>query len=715
MRPGAALGEHMSIHSETFSPEHMNSDKENWTKWVIGTIALGIVTFCLLAAISPLAFWASAQPFTAKTWGVTADYLSKMFDPGFVAHAHSSVWHINLLTGFMTIAVPFLASIFVAAMFYAMCPYQNFEKTGGDVRWAVDADIRRMEKRKQIGIEPVDDLDEHRMPFGVLGRWSDKRYIRLIETISLACSAPPGSGKTAALVVPSIIESSHVSMIVNDPKPELAEMTSGYRAELGNVFIIDWSATDRPHDGVFYPRFNFLSSQLVPEHGTAERDTYLDAVARVLIPDTKGDKYFTDKGRDCLTGFMHYLVSHVNDHRSTDGVPAQWLGYEASFPMLVDWIADAQYQAGKIAEQKNKEAAAAKQLPTADGMKIFLGGLCDTIKANDYSERAFTSLAPLVDMADKERSGVLGTMDQAMLPFKNKAVKQRTSACDFTSTDLRGMKDPETGEWLPVTLYICVNQAEAQAFANITALLYEVLSRDFLSYGPGEKDKRGRVMGPKSICFMMDEFAKLPKCETVLKGPDLGRSKKVSYWLIYQARSQLIEIYSKEGATSLDSTIGATVVLTQNDHETAAHYQKMVGKTTIRKQSYSRNAGLSKSANPWARNESIASESVEFLRPEDVMAMKPGTHIVLAQNFLNRPMKVDSPFFFEDPAMLAKVFDPRRKKGPPPAQPLPEYIRIARHLEWLEMQAKAQEAESIAQERGMQEIAEFAGEPAETY
>src|SRR3546814_18660950 len=98
--------------------------------------------------------------------------------------------------------------------------------------------------------------------------------------------------------------------------------------------------------------------------------------------------------------------------------------------------------------------------------------------------------------------------------------------------DLRGMRDVDTGEWLPVTLYICVNQAEAQAFANITALLYEVLSRDFLSYGPGEKDKRGRTMGPKTICFMMDEFAKLPKSETVLTGPDLGRSKKVSYWLI---------------------------------------------------------------------------------------------------------------------------------------------------------------------------------------
>src|SRR3546814_1371481 len=113
---------------------------------------------------------------------------------------------------------------------------------------------------------------------------------------------------------------------------------------------------------------------------------------------------------------------------------------EASFPMRVDWIADAQFQAGKAAEEKNAQAAANKQLPTADGMKIFLSGLADQIRAGGYSERAFTSIAPLIDMADKESSGVLGTMDQALLPFKNKAVKERTSACDFTSMDLRDRK-----------------------------------------------------------------------------------------------------------------------------------------------------------------------------------------------------------------------------------------------------------------------------------
>lgn len=84
--------------------------------------------------------------------------------------------------------------------------------------------------------------------------------------------------------------------------------------------------------------------------------------------------------------------------------------------------------------------------------------------------------------------------------------------------------------------------------------------------------------------------------------------------------------------------------------------------------------------------------------------MEPGTHLILPQNFLNRPMKVRSPFFFEDEGMLAKVFNPRTGKGPKPANPLPEPIRVARHLDWLEKQTRQQEMEALAQEKAMEEI-----------
>lgn len=589
---------------------------------------------------------------------------------------------------------------------------------------------------------------------------------------------------TAAVIVPAIVNSSNASIIANDPKPEIAQMTSGFRSEIGFVYILDWSMTDKPSEGIYHPRFNFLDKRLVPPAGTAERDTYIDAMARTLVPDTKGggDKYFTDQGRECLVGYMHWLVSHVNDHASYDGIPAKWHGKEASFPMMIDWLAEARYKAAERAKKLDKESD--NKFQQTDPEQLFLTEICDVARERGYSPRAFTSLSKLIPMADKERSGVNGTMNQALLPFANAAVMERTSACDFLPKDLRGMYEPilkplaaiaahykvnqaalreamiasdlltgdghkptslaltrgfayrtldkdnaagwdwdsqklgellndkrmtkiapEKGEELPVTLYICVNQAEAEAFRNITALLYEVLSREYIAYGPGEVNKRGEKMGGKPILFIMDEFAKLPKCEQVLKGPDLGRSKKVSYWFAYQAKSQMEEVYSKEQAESLNSTIGTHIILPQNDPTTIKHYVDMVGKTTIFKTSNSKQVGMSKSVNPFTKNESISVEGIDFLTPGDISGMKPGTQLVLAQNFFNRPMKLKSPFFFEDPEMLSKVYNMRNGQGPQPAPPLPEHVRQMRIAEHKAQLALTQAVEAEKQAEGLAALA----------
>ena len=106
-----------------------------------------------------------------------------------------------------------------------------------------------------------------------------------------------------------------------------------------------------------------------------------------------------------------------------------------------------------------------------------------------------------------------------------------------------------------------------------------------------------------------------------------------------------------------------------------------------------------------ARNESISSEGIDFLRTEDITSMKPGTHIVLAQGFHNRPIKVKSPFFFKDQDMLDKVYNLRTKKGPKPAPPSPEYIRLRRVAEYAERQRKIQEAEAVRQQEAMESLA----------
>lgn len=502
---------------------------------------------------------------------------------------------------------------------------------------------------------------------------------------------------TASFVVPSIIDTPESSFIVNDPKPELFDLTSGYRSEIGNVYMINWSATDKvdptnlddPTKTIFYPRFNVLSPELLPPAGSAERDTYLDAIANVMSPsNSKGGSsdYFEQKGRAALVGFLHYICSKICDQteetRSLKNIPDKYHNeeIEASIPMLIDLINEGLITASNKNDEDKKAAAENQQIHQGDAMSDWLKDIVKECVEKEYNPRAITEITPLISMAPNERSGILGTMDKAFLPFKNAAVRERTSSCDFVPADLRGQPD-ENGIMRPVTLYVCVNQAEASAFATITSLLYEVLSREYLAYGPGEVNRNNIKLGPYPVCFMLDEFAKLPRIEAVMTGPDLGRSKKTMYCLVAQSDAQIGKLYSKEDQQIIYATTAVKYILPQNDKDTIKLVQEMVGPTTIRRRSNSKTRGGD--FKEWGKsNESTSIEKVDFIRSGDISGMKPGTHIIIAQGYMNRPYMMKSVLFFKDPIMLSKVYNPRTGLGPKPAYPVPEKIRQKRIKEW---------------------------------
>ena len=559
---------------------------------------------------------------------------------------------------------------------------------------------------------------------------------------------------TAAFVIPTIITADRVSLIVNDPKPEIRAATGAHRETVSSVYMLDWSKVDtideqNPERSVFYPRFNFLSPLLVPPRGP-NRDTYIDSIAKVMIPDPKGggDTYFVNKGRAAFTGFCHYLITVFSDNADNtkfqEELPEDWRGKEPSLPMLSDWIAYAQLENTKPVEQEQESYGGPP--PSTDRLGDWIRKLCEIIKPGEdnkrlASPRAFLELSSLVNMADKERSGVLGTMDQALLPFKNEAVKQRTSATDFTPDDMRGVLKQEIlartrlppndqnylnpgrtryvddkglehfkwaseeferlfyepNSWLPLTLYVCVNQAEAAAFATITALLYEVLSNSLISFGPYEhNEKTDRILGPFPVLFVLDEFAKLPKSESVLRGPDLGRSKQTSYAFYAQDYGQLELIYSKADVSVINSTTAVKIILQQNNADTTKQIIEMVGETTIMRHSKSTQEGFSKAANPLAWSSSENLEAVKMLRHEDIAALPPGQVIVLVQGFLNRPMKLLAPFFFNDPLIAPLVRS--RGKGPVARQTIPDHQRMGRvdEIKFNISQTEARRAQATA-------------------
>lgn len=794
-------------------PDHMQAEKKAFNRWRAGSIFLMAVSAILALALTPLLWHIAKNPFSFQTWSDAVGFFSLI--------GQWKLLHIHLLFAQSFGPGPFsvlggtlfayclcvLVAIIPSGILALMNPHDNIAYKQGMANWADDKVLADMEADKKIGIKGGFVM--------ALGRWpTGKRkgqMVQMIETLSLLCLAPPGTGKTAALVVPTIVDSDTTSFIVNDPKPELWEFTSHYRSEVSHVFMLNWSSTDQPNyiftfdrekdadfwtrvrdrdfssdavpaavleaasaDSVspivtvaihparfqstvdwlgkfsspdiysyeaptYYPRFNFLSPRLVPPIGPA-RDTYLDAIAQTLIEDKKGgDTYFINKGRAALTGFMHLIVAKVGDAGDYEGIPANWKDHEPSLPMLVDWITLAQFKAtGDDADGEDniKDPNIPKSDPNADKVGEWLRKITKSIQYDpefpaDHknnigkTNRGFMDLAPLVDMADKERSGIIGTMSEALIPFNNEAVKQRTSSCDFISDDLRGVLDPEitartklpanhkdylsigskeylklegdVSNWKPITLYVCINQADAPAFAKITSLLYEVLSRDLLSYAPRTTNsKTGTRLGFSPTCFAMDEFAKLKKIQAVMEGPDLGRSKKVMYLFAAQDFGQIEKTYSKEDIEVIISTTAIKYILAQNNPTTIERLQKIVGQTTIRDRNRSGMEGLSKQANPLAANVSEQTSGVNFLRTEDIAALPANKVIIIAQGFSNRPMKLDAARYFEDPILSAKVYPgaERVKPGtvhprtPGPNMYLPKHLYEARLREEIDRRNK---------------------------
>ena len=660
----------------------MMQERRNSQSYTLACAAAGFALFLLYALLLPYLSWILQRPqFDIFAIRELAPYLQGLLRHPLRAHQAyftSPASHHGTLEALLWLAGGFAVSIALSLIANTANPYRSAIMLHGDAKFASDEDLAQMEELKQIG--PSGRF----LHFGHVG----KRRIALIETISTLLLAPPGTGKTAGFVVPALIATGESSFIVNDPKPEVWDLTSGHRSVLGPAYRLEWPAIDDPEKDVYYPRFNFLDPRVIPPEGP-NRDTFVDALAQTLVPPEKaGQTYFIDKGRAALTGFVHAIVSKVNDREDSDrydGIPHRYHGMDASLPMMVEWIA------GMIARGLSGEGG-------TDPMGQILQGILDEAQQFNYANRARMELAQLVPMAKDERSGVLGTLDQKVIPFKNQAVAERASASTFLPTDLRGRltdravdrmglsEYPSTpehwdavrrlqrpGDWKPVSVYCTVNQAQAKAFATITALFFQTCSQTLLAYGPGETTGDGILLGPYPVCFLMDEFAKLPRIDAVLEGPDLGRSKATYYMLIAQDYGQIGKIYSKEDQQLINGTTGVKLVLAQNNPESVKVIAEMVGKTTVRRTTVSRQAGFR--AQIWGGNKSEHTEGVNLLSTGNIVHMPRGTHLILAQNFLHRPIRSRTPLFFLDPDILKCVRNPRTGQGPPPAPPMPDRQR----------------------------------------
>lgn len=571
-------------------------------------------------------------------------------------------------------------------------PYRFMSNIHGSARLADLSDIKKMGLIDGFCI--------------VVGKFKG-HLLRMNETLSCLCCAPPGTGKTAGVVRPTIYNSDGMSIVVNDPKPELCFDTSGARAKVGPVFIINWGAEDQPSEGIYYPSWNPLSPNALPRPGPA-RDMYVDSMCNTLVEDPKGgaDPHWSQTGRAALNGFIHFIASKCEKARANDYfigriyegkldgedkkvlegyyqemddnrksmaiqnlrsgnlnidnylpigtwalLPEKWVGREPCIAMILEWITEAQIKQSQDIKRRMDEGD--QSAAFADPMRDLLEEAVNEARKFGYSNRCVVELSQLSSMPDKERGSVISTAFSGIGIFKNSAVVARTSFSDIQFKDLRGMKDPITGQFKPISVYLSVNQVDAQALSMISAIFIDLMSSYLIANPPKFKNPTDGVMGPFPALFVLDEFPTMPKLKAVINGPAVGRGQKVSYLLIGQDLGQISGKYGKDDLETVISTTACKVILSQNNEVTAGRFSKMIGNKTVQTNSYSKSEGMSKSANPFAKNVTYQLQGVSVISTTQLLSLPSENQVVLMQTYISRPIMADSPRFYKDKKMLA--------------------------------------------------------------
>jgi len=583
-------------------------------------------------------------------------------------------------------------------------PHYLFPQRFGDGREAIPKEIEKM------GL-----YDGKHLMVGIFAG----RKMRLPDTRSVFCIGCPGSGKTMGVIIPAILEEKESSLIIHDPKGEIARLTSGYRATLGPVFKMNWMGKDNPKQNIRWPSWNPIGGGNLPPLSSG-REGYIDGLISFLIPDGPSgtDPYWVKTGRGCLTGLTGYLCGKVeqaqaNDYflsriqnktldeedyevlvsyyesmrdfpevleakanaikrninsqtylpvGSWDLIPDSWHGHDACFAMLLDILNTAQIRCNaEIAERQRNQDISALNL---DAWQMIFEKIVLETAYYGYGRRTLLELNQVLSLPDKQRGSVMSMALSGVNIFKNSAVRCRTSMNDFNYEQLRGMKDEETGEYKPVTLYMSVPYEDLKSSVLLSTLFINMATQYLMEFGPNQGSA-----GPFPVSFILDEFQHMPSLESITDGIIFGRTKQNKFLVCVQDWHQISSKYSQETADIIMSSVAVRIIKRQNN--TVTRQPLLKGIETLTKVTYTIKEDLTRfdftgSLVPvkqatfgwedlrmkWSRTTKTMADTV--IGGSGVLSMAVDKQLVLYAGHLRRPInKAMTPLCFKYPEYKA--------------------------------------------------------------
>ncbi len=476
-------------------------------------------------------------------------------------------------------------------------PFKYQESVHGDAHWATDKEIKKAKLRAKQGL--------------LLGRTGRNNYLVVDDFQHVLLFAPTGSGKGVGFVIPNLLYWEN-SIVCHDIKMENHELTSGYRRQKLNQDVFLWNPADPDGRSHCYNPLDWISTkpgQMVDD---------VQKICNLILPE---QEFWQNEARSLMLGVILYLCA----------VPEKVTSF------------------GEVVRTMR-----------SDDVVYNLAVVLDTIGKRIHPV-AYMNIAAFLQKADKERSGVISTLNSGLELWANPLIDAATARSDF---DLQILKKKK------MTVFCGVTPDNLKRLEPLLKVFYQQAT-DFLTRKMPGKDE------PYGVLFMMDEFPSLGEMPQFETGIAYFRGYRVKLFLIVQDTQQLKGIYEEAGMNSFLSNSYYRVTFAANNVETANLISQLIGNKTAQQKSHNKPQFLD--LNPAARTINTSEVQRALLLPQEVITLPRDEQIILIES--TAPIRTKKIFYYQDkfftkrllpmePVPIQEPYDPRKKKpAPPPEQP----------------------------------------------
>ena len=400
-----------------------------------------------------------------------------------------------------------------------------------------------------------------------------------------------GKGKSTGLFVPNLLQISGASIVVIDPKGELAAITAKYRRDvLGERVVIlnPFNVHKKWENPALYPDLESDGfNPLLALDPTAEDfNTRAELLAEAIITVSGQDNpHWDESARSMVAAFIMF---EVVESRKAGLVPTM--------------------------------ARVRERLSQASG-----GGGVDMEPIGIAADAEKMQESGIAGMANKAAQFAVWSKEmESIASVARRQTKWLDEPCIARDLAKDGL-DPESVKRKPTTVYLILPPTEMQRQSKWLRLVLTATIQSVL---------RPRSKGEPKVIFMMDEFFSLGRLELFTTIWTLVRGYGVQMMPILQDLNQLKELYPKLWETFIGSA-GAVLSFGANEMTTAEWQSRRAGETT--RVSVSHNSGDGLSQNMGDKNSHGRSENqgrgqsavkVPLLTPHDALGLAPNYMIV---------------------------------------------------------------------------------------